>query len=99
VCAFVAAVTFLKSRCLSTIEDTHIDTDWWEGFMKYAVEMGSGAMIYIKSLIKIGLAIQKLMGRGIRRHTDSLLIHKRNFIFFKIMKVDQKSLKISNLFF
>jgi hypothetical protein len=25
-----------------------IDTDWWEGFMKYAVEMGSGAMIYTK---------------------------------------------------
>jgi hypothetical protein len=26
--------------------DTIKDTDWWEGFMKYAVEMGSGAMIY-----------------------------------------------------
>jgi hypothetical protein len=22
-------------------------TDWWERFMKYAVEMDSGAMIYI----------------------------------------------------
>jgi hypothetical protein len=31
--------------------------------MKYAVEMGSGAMIYIPSFIKIGSAIQNLMGR------------------------------------
>jgi hypothetical protein len=28
------------------------------GFKKYAVEMVSGAMMYIPSLIKIGLAIQ-----------------------------------------
>jgi hypothetical protein len=28
------------------IGDTHTDTDWWEGFMKYAVEMGSDVMIY-----------------------------------------------------
>jgi hypothetical protein len=34
--------------------------------MKYAVEMSSGAMIYITSLIRIGSRIQKLM-RGIRR--------------------------------
>jgi hypothetical protein len=32
--------------------------------MKYAVEMGSGTMIYIPSSIKIGSGIQKLMGRG-----------------------------------
>jgi hypothetical protein len=32
--------------------------------MKYAVEMGSGAMIYIPSFIKIGSALQKLMGGG-----------------------------------
>jgi hypothetical protein len=29
--------------------------------MKYATEMGSGAMIYIPNFIKIGLAIQKLI--------------------------------------
>jgi hypothetical protein len=29
--------------------------------MKYAVEMGSGAMIYIPSFIKIGSGIQKLI--------------------------------------
>jgi hypothetical protein len=32
--------------------------------MKYAVEMGSVAMVYISSFIKIGSGIQKLMGRG-----------------------------------
>jgi hypothetical protein len=33
--------------------------------MKYAVEMGLGAMIYIPSFIKIGSVIQKLMcGEG-----------------------------------
>jgi hypothetical protein len=30
--------------------------------MKYAVEMGSGAMIYIPSFIKIGSDVQKLIG-------------------------------------
>jgi hypothetical protein len=30
--------------------------------MKYAVEMGSFAVIYIPSLIKIGSGIQKLLG-------------------------------------
>jgi hypothetical protein len=39
-------------------------TECWEGFRKYAVEIGSGAMIYIPSFIKIGPGIQKLMGWG-----------------------------------
>jgi hypothetical protein len=33
--------------------------------MEYAIEMGSGVMIYIPSFIKTGLGIQKLMGGGI----------------------------------
>jgi hypothetical protein len=41
--------------------------------VKYAVEMGSGAMIYIPSFINIGSGIQKLIG-GIHRHTDSMEI-------------------------
>jgi hypothetical protein len=41
--------------------------------MKYAVEMGSGAMVYISSFIKIGSGIQNLMG-GIHRHTDCMEI-------------------------
>jgi hypothetical protein len=32
--------------------------------MKYAVEIGSGAMIYIPSFIKFGSGIQKIMGGG-----------------------------------
>jgi hypothetical protein len=41
--------------------------------MKYSAEMGSVAMIYIPSSIKIGSAVQKLT-EGIHRHTDSLVI-------------------------
>jgi hypothetical protein len=32
--------------------------------MKYAIEMGSGAMIYIPSFVKIGSGIQMLIGGG-----------------------------------
>jgi hypothetical protein len=43
--------------------------------MKYVVEMGSGAMIYIPSFIKTGSGIQKLI-RGVHRHryTDRMEI-------------------------
>jgi hypothetical protein len=40
--------------------------------MNYVVEMGSGAMIYIPSLMKIGSGIQSLL-RG-DTHTDSRVI-------------------------
>jgi hypothetical protein len=36
--------------------------------MKYAVEMGSGAMAYIPSFIKIGSGIQKLIGLDTQKH-------------------------------
>jgi hypothetical protein len=39
-----------------------IQTHWWEGFMKYAVEMGSGAAISIPIFIKFRWGIQKLIG-------------------------------------
>jgi hypothetical protein len=39
--------------------------------MKYAVEMRSGAKIYILSLINTGSAIQKLNGGG---DTDSMVM-------------------------
>jgi hypothetical protein len=38
--------------------------------MEYAVEMRSGAMIYVPSFTKIGSGIQKLMGRGGGEYTD-----------------------------
>jgi hypothetical protein len=41
--------------------------------MKYAIEMASGAMIYIPSFIKIGLGIQKLI-RAKGSQTDSMEI-------------------------
>jgi hypothetical protein len=40
--------------------------------MKYAVEIGCGAMIYVQSFIKFGSGIQNLIGRGVHRHTDSM---------------------------
>jgi hypothetical protein len=41
--------------------------------MKYAIEMGSGAMIHIPSFMKIGSGIQKLIG-GIQRNTERMKI-------------------------
>jgi hypothetical protein len=62
VCVSVAAVTFLPNSCLATIGELHIQTQsLMEGFTKYAVEMGSGAMIYIPSFIKICSDIQKII--------------------------------------
>jgi hypothetical protein len=49
--------------------------------MKYTFEMGSGAMMYIPSLIKIGSGIQKLIFRQAhRQHGDriSLLLSFQN---------------------
>jgi hypothetical protein len=43
-----------------------------KGFMKYAVEMGSGAMIFIPSFIKIGSGIQKLIQAIHRQHGDRI---------------------------
>jgi hypothetical protein len=43
--------------------------------MKYAVEMGLRAMIYVPGFILIDLSIQKLMGGGgIHTQTDSMEI-------------------------
>jgi hypothetical protein len=54
--------------------------------MKYAVEMGSGAMIYIPSFIKIGSGIQKLK-RGFTETQHDDLISLLLFFFFKIRKL------------
>jgi hypothetical protein len=55
--------------------------------MKYVVEMGSCAMIYTPSFIKIGSSIRKLVG-WIHRDTDSMEIAQAYFYFcFKIRKV------------
>jgi hypothetical protein len=46
------------------------DTDTWEGFMKYAIEMGLGAMKYIPIFIKISSGIQEVDWGG-GRFTDT----------------------------
>jgi hypothetical protein len=48
--------------------------------MKYVVEMGSGAMLYIPNFIKISSDIQKLIGRIHRQQGDliSLLSFYQN---------------------
>jgi hypothetical protein len=38
--------------------------------MKYAVQMDSGAIIYMPSFINTALGIHKLIGEGIHRHVD-----------------------------
>jgi hypothetical protein len=55
--------------------------------MKYAVEMGSGTIMYtyIPSFIKIGSGIQKLIRRDTQTHT-AWRSHKLISIFFKIRK-------------
>jgi hypothetical protein len=50
--------------------------------MKYAVEMGSGAMIYIPSFIKIGSGIQKLTRRDSQTYR-----HHGELISLKLRKV------------
>jgi hypothetical protein len=52
--------------------------------MKYAVEMGSGAVIYVPIFIKIGSGIQKLIG-GIQRHRQQGDLISLLF-FFKIRR-------------
>jgi hypothetical protein len=53
--------------------------------MKYAAEMGSSAMIYMPSFVKIGSAIQKLMEGGEQRGESISLL-----LFFKIRKYANK---------
>jgi hypothetical protein len=44
------------------------------GIFISAVEMGSGAVIYVPSFIKIGSGVQKLIGGYADTHTDSNVI-------------------------
>jgi hypothetical protein len=60
--------------------------------MKYAFEMGSGAMIYVPSFIKTGSAIQKLIWGVIQ---TAWWLQKPTFIILKLGK--QAKNKISFL--
>jgi hypothetical protein len=55
--------------------------------MKYALQMGSDAMIYVPSVINIGSGIQKLIGGFTDTHADSMAISQAYFYFFKIRTV------------
>jgi hypothetical protein len=69
-CVFVAAVTFLPSRCLVTIQVyMYRHTDWREGLMKYAVELGLVAVIRIPSFVNTGSGIQKFNEGDTRTHS------------------------------
>jgi hypothetical protein len=70
-------------------------TDGREGFMKYAVEMGSGAMIYIPSFIKIGSGTQQLIGGIHRQHGDIISL----FLFFQNKESSLKYTKSSVFFY
>jgi hypothetical protein len=62
--------------------------------MKYEVEMGSGAMIYIPTFIKIDSAIQKLMWG---EFTDTAWrSHKPILIFPKYRKHAKSSILFTN---
>jgi hypothetical protein len=64
----------LRIRCRSIVfteplpsndrRNIYTDTDRWEGFTQYAIEMSSAAITYILSFIKTGSGIQKLSGAG-----------------------------------
>jgi hypothetical protein len=61
--------------------------------MNKAVEMGSGAMIYIPSFIKIGSGIQKWIGGGIHRCTNKRVITSLLLFFLKYEKLAKCYLK------
>jgi hypothetical protein len=71
------------------VGDIHIDTHRWEGLTKHAVEMGSGGMIYIRSIIDIDSSIQKL--KGGKFIDTAWRKHKSAFIFSKHGKCAKKS--------
>jgi hypothetical protein len=54
--------------------------------MKYAGEMGSNAVIYMRNFVKIGSVIQKLTGEDTQlhrhTHTGSKVIPRDFFFFF-----------------
>jgi hypothetical protein len=75
------AVTFFTELLLRNDRGyTHRHTDRWEGFMKYAVEMGSGAQFHTD-----WLRHSKFNWGGV--DTDSIEIAQAYFQFSKIRKV------------
>jgi hypothetical protein len=66
--------------------------------MRYAVQMGSDAMIHVPSFIEIGSGIQKLNHRVTHTHTYKYhddFVSLLSFFFFKIRRL--KMLNYKNL--
>jgi hypothetical protein len=62
---------------------TYTHTYWREGFMNYAVEMGSGAMVYIPSFVKIGWFCHSKVDGRIHRHRYSMVIASASLYFYR----------------
>jgi hypothetical protein len=82
----------LRIRCRGNVFSEPLPSnDMWKHiqtrrFMKYAVEMGSGATIYITSFIRIASSIQKLTWRGYTDTQTAWWSHKSTFIFWRLGK-------------
>jgi hypothetical protein len=69
-------------RCLAKVESIHLKRDRKEGYIKYAVEIYSGAMMHITSFMKIGSCITNVMWVGLM-FTDTQTaqrLHEPTFI-------------------
>jgi hypothetical protein len=63
---------------------------WWEWFMKYAVEMVSGGMIWVPSFMKIGSSIQVIL-RLLPRHSERLQSWYYNWEGFMVYAIETTS--------
>jgi hypothetical protein len=52
------------------VAHTRTQSVWGGGFMKYVIEMASGAIVYTPSFIQICLGIQKLIGGDTQTHRE-----------------------------
>jgi hypothetical protein len=53
--------------------------------MKYAVQMGLGAMVYIPSFTKTGSDIQKLKGGGLFTDTEAVWRSHKPAVIFSLL--------------
>jgi hypothetical protein len=57
VCSGIRIILRLLPQLLERLQCWYY---WWEGSVKYAIEMALGGMIYMPSCINIGSGVQKL---------------------------------------
>jgi hypothetical protein len=82
----IVATVFLLSSCLATIQDSHTQRlvggiyDVWHTL--YAIEMGSGAMIYISNFMNWFGRCKICIGG----YPENMVIAKASFYFLKIKK-------------